>query len=75
MSEVMKHKKDLASLNMLVDEAIRIYTFSVVAPSLFGGKRIAKPEIYYLPIYGNCRDKSLQKGLGYDLEKMLNPVQ
>ena len=42
MAEVIKHQKSLASLKMLEDEAIIVYTFLVVVPSLFGGNRIIK---------------------------------
>ena len=59
MAEVMKHKKDPASLKMSEDEAITIYTLSVVVPSLFGGKRTTKSDIFYLPKYGNWRDNIL----------------
>ena len=74
MEEVMKHKKYLEILKMLVDEAITVYTFSVVVLSLFGGKRTNKSEISYLPTYEQWRDKSLQTGLGYELENILDPV-
>ena len=70
----MKHNKDLASLKMSEDEEITVYTFLVVVPSLFGGNRTTKSEISYLPTYGRWRDKSFQTGLGYGLEKMLDPV-
>ena len=70
----MKHNKDLASLKMSEDEEITVYTFLVVVPSLFGGKRTTKSEISYLPTYGRWRDKSFQTGLGYGLEKMLDSV-
>ena len=74
MAEVMKHKKDLASLNIPEDEAITIYTLSVVVPSLFCVKITTKLDIAYLPTYEKWRDKSLQIGLVYDLEKMLDPI-
>ena len=74
MAEVMKHKKYLASLKMQEDEAINVYTFLLVVPSLFGVKRTTKPDISHLPTYGKWRYKSLQKGLGYDLEKMLDSM-
>ena len=74
MTEVMKQKNYPAGMNMLEDEAITIYTLSVVVPSLVGGKRTTKSDIAYLPTYGKWRNKSLQKGLGYDLEKMLDPI-
>ena len=70
----MKHKKYLAILKMSEDEAITIYTFSVVVPILSGGKITTKSEITYLPTYGKWRAKSLQTGLGYDLEKMLDTM-
>ena len=68
----MKHKKYLTSLKMSEDEEITVYTFLVVVPSLFGGKRTTKSDISYLTTYGKCRHKSFQTGLGYDLEKMLD---
>ena len=71
MAEVMKQKKDLAILKMQEDEAIIVYTFQVVVPSLFGGKRTTKSDISYLPKYEKWRDKILNIGLGYELEKML----
>ena len=40
--EVMKNKKYLAILKMTEDEAITVYTFLVVVPSLFGGNIIIK---------------------------------
>ena len=67
MAEVMKHKKYLAILKMSEDEGIKIYTFLVVVPSLFGGKITTKSDIAYLQTYGKWRDKSLQTGLGYAL--------
>ena len=59
MAEVIKHKKDLVSLKMSEDEAVTVYTFSVVVPSLLGGDRTTNSDIVYLPTYGNWRDKSL----------------
>ena len=64
MAEVMKHKKDLVSLKMSEDEAVTVYTFSVVVPSLLGGKRTTNSNIVYLPTYVNWRDNSLQTVLG-----------
>ena len=52
MTEVMKQKNYPAGMNMLEDEAITIYTLSVVVPSLVGGKRTTKSDIAYLPTYG-----------------------
>ena len=74
MADSMKHKKDLAILKMLEDESIVIYTLFVVVPSLFGGKRITKSGITYLPPCVNWREKILQTVLRYDSEKMLDPV-
>ena len=74
MTEVMKHKKDLASMKMSEDEAITVYTFLVVVPSLFGGKRKIRSDFFYLPKYVRWRDKSFQTGLGYGLDKMFNSV-
>ena len=45
MAEAMTHKKYLPSLKMSEDEAITVYTFSVVAPSLSWGKRTTKLDI------------------------------
>ena len=67
IAKFMKHNKKLASLNMTEDEAISVYTFFVVIPSLFGVKRTTKSGITYLPTYGIWGDKILQTGLGYDL--------
>ena len=55
MAEVIKHQKSLASLKMLEDEAIIVYTFLVVVPSLFGGKITTKSDITYLPTYVKCQ--------------------
>ena len=45
-----------------------------MVPSLFEGKRTTKPDISYLPTCVKWIYKSLQTGLGYDLEKLLDPV-
>ena len=74
MAEVMKHKKDLAIMNMSEDEAINVYTFLVVAPRLFGGKRTTKSDIDYITTYGKWRYKSFQTGFSYDLDNMLDPL-
>ena len=74
MVEVVKHKNDLAILQMSEEEAITIYNLSVVVPSLFGGIITTKSDIAYLLTYGRWIDKSLQTSLGYDFEKMLDPV-
>ena len=55
---VMKHKKYLASLKLSADEEINVYTFLLVVPSLFGGKRTIKSVIAYFPTYGKWRYKS-----------------
>ena len=39
LTEVVKHKKYLAILNMFEDEVITVYTFSIVDPDQFGCKR------------------------------------
>ena len=70
----MKHKNDLAILQMSEEEAITIYNLSVVVPSLFGGIITTKSDIAYLPTYVNWRYKSLWTGLVYDLEKILDTV-
>ena len=62
LAEVVKHKKYLASLNMSEDEAITVYTFSIVISGLFGGKRSTKSYIGPLPEYAKWRSKSLQTG-------------
>ena len=74
LTEVVKHKKYLASLNMYEDEAITVYTLSIFAPGLFGGKCSTKSDIGRFLDYAKWRNKSLQKGLGYNIEKMLDPV-
>ena len=74
MSEFMKHKKDLVILKISKDEAITVYTLSVVVPSIFGDKITTTSDIYHLPTYGKWIEKSLQRGFRYDLEKMLDPV-
>ena len=74
VAEVMKHKKGLVSLKMSEDEANTVYNFSLVVPILLGGKITTKSEITYLSTYGKCIDTILQTVLGYDLEKMLDPV-
>ena len=51
VAKVMKHKKDLASLKMLEDEAITFYAFSVVVSSIFEGKKKTNSYIAYLQIY------------------------
>ena len=72
--EVFKHKKDLASLKFSEDESITVYTLSIVAPSLFGGKRSTKSDIGPLPDYTKRCNNYLQTVLGYDIDKMLDPV-
>ena len=74
VAKVMKHKKDLASLKMLEDEAITFYAFSVVVSSIFEGKKKTNSYIAYLQIYVKWMDNTLQTGLGCDLEKMLDPI-
>ena len=59
LTEVVKHKKYLASLNMSEDEAIIVYTLSIVNLGLFGGKRSTKSAIGPLPDYAKFRNKSL----------------
>ena len=74
IAEVFKHKKDLSGLKISEDKAITVYTLSNIAPGLFGGTRSTKSDIGPLPDYTKLRKKSLQTGLGYDIEKMLDPV-
>ena len=59
---------------MSEDESITAYTLSIVSPGLFGGKRSTKSDIGPLPDYAYWHHKSLQTGLGYNIEKMLDPV-
>ena len=74
LQEVVKQKKYLARLNMSEDESITVYTFSIFALGLFGGKRSTKSDIGPFPDYDRWRNKSLQTGLGYNIEKILDPV-
>ena len=74
MSEFIKHKKYLVILKMSEYEAITVYTFLVVVPSSFGVNRTTKSDINYLPTYEKWRDKSFHIGLGYDLDKMVDPI-
>ena len=74
LEEVVKHKKYLAILNMFEDEVITVYTFSIVDPDQFGCKRSTRWGMGPLPDNTKWRNKSLQTGLGYDIEKMLDPV-
>ena len=55
-------------------EAIIVYTFSIVAPGLFGGKLSTKSDIGPLPDYTKWRNKSFQTGLGYYIKEMLYQV-
>ena len=74
MAEVMKLRKDLSILKISEDEAITVYIFLEVVPSLFGGKKKTKSDITYLPTYLKFIEKSFHTGLVYDLEKMLDPM-
>ena len=67
LEEVVKHKKCLTSRKMSEDEAIIVYTFSIFTPGLFDGKRSTKSDIGPFPDYTKWRNKSLHKGLGYDI--------
>ena len=67
LAEVFKNKKYLAILNISEDEAITVYTFYIVSPGLFEGKRSTKSEIGTLPDYTKRRKKSLQMGLVYEI--------
>ena len=49
LAEVVKQKKDLASLNIYEDEAITVYTLSIFALGLFGCKRSTKSDIGPFP--------------------------
>ena len=59
---------------MSENETITLYTFSIFTPGLFGGKRSTKPDIVPLPDYAKWRNKSLQTGIGYNINKSLEPV-
>ena len=59
---------------MSEDEAITVYSFFIVAQGLFGGKCSTKPDIRPLPDYTKWNKKSLQKGLGYNIKNMLDPI-
>ena len=74
MGEVAKQNKYLSRLNMSEDEAITVYTFYIVAPGFFGGKCSTKSNISPFSNYTKWHNKYLQMGLGYDIEKMLEPV-
>ena len=62
----------MANLNTYEDEAIKVYTFSIVDPGLFGGKLSIKSDIGPLTVCTKWRNKSFQTGIGYDIEKMLD---
>ena len=49
--EVVKHKKYLAIPNIYEDEAITVYTLSIVTPGLFGGKLSTMSDIRTFPDY------------------------
>ena len=74
LADLVKHKNYLESLNMSEYEAITVYTFSIVDPGLFGGKRSTNSYIRPLTDYAKWRNKSLYTGLGYNIEKILDPV-
>ena len=59
LSEVVKHKKYLASLTMSEDEAIIFYTFSIFALGLFGSNRSTKSDIGPFPNYAKWHNKYL----------------
>ena len=61
---VMKHKKDLATLKILEDESITIYTFSVEVPSHFGGNvEACHATVKMLSlIYGRLDGRALRPG-------------
>ena len=59
---------------MSEDESITAYTLSIVSPGLFGGKRSTKSDIGPLPDYAKWRNNYFQTGLGYDIEKILDPI-
>ena len=74
MAYLVKHKKYFTSLNMFEDETIKVYTFSIVDLRFFGDKCSTKSEIGPFPDYSKWHNKSLQTGLGYDINKTLDPV-
>ena len=59
LEELVKHNEYLERLNMYEDEAIKVYTFSIVAPGLFGVKRCTKSDIGPFPEYAKWSNKSL----------------
>ena len=58
LAEVFKHKKYLSRLKISEDKSITVYTFSIVAPDLIGGKRSTKSDIGPLPQHIKWRNKS-----------------
>ena len=74
LREQFKHKKYFTSLNTSEYEARTAYNFFIAYLPLFGGKRSTKSDIGPLPDYANWHHKSLKTGLGYNIEKMLDPV-
>ena len=62
----------MANLNTYEDEAIKVYTFSIVDPGLFGGKLSIKSDIGPLTDCTKGRNKSFQTGLEYDTVKILD---
>ena len=51
LTEVVKHKKHFSSIKISEDEVITVYTFSIVAPGLFGCKLSTNSDIGPLPDY------------------------
>ena len=59
---------------MYEDEAMKVCTFSSATSGLFGGKKSYKSDIGHLPDYEKWRNKYLQTGLVYEINKMLDTV-
>ena len=74
LSEVVKHKKYLESINMSEDKAITVYNFSIFDPGFLGGKRSTKSDTGPLPDYSKWSNKSLQIALGYNIDKTFDPL-
>ena len=66
--------KYFESRNISEDKAITVYNLSIVAPGLCGGKWYTKSDIGPFPDYSKWCNKSFQTVLGYDIDKMLDPV-
>ena len=74
MEEHFKHKKDIKALNLSEAEATSFYSFTVIAPTPFHGKKSKKSDIPLLNTPEKWKSKKLMIGVGYDMEKMLEQV-